>query len=97
MEQVIDCKGEAPSLRLRVRSCMEMRNIRSVSALQRKLSDAGVDISHQQLSRVVNNETQHLSIPLLNAIVGVLQVRVDELFALVPAQIAVAGRVAARS
>ncbi|WP_425953247.1 helix-turn-helix domain-containing protein [Ralstonia pseudosolanacearum] len=84
MDQVIDFQGEEPSLRLRVRSCMEKRNIRSVAALNRKLREAGVEISHQQLSRVVNNETQHLNIPLLNAMVRVLQCRVDELFALVP-------------
>ena len=65
---------------LRVRVCMAERGIRSVAALHRMLIDNGVEISHPQLLRVVDNRAHHLSVPVLNGILNVLGCRVDELF-----------------
>jgi hypothetical protein len=68
------------SIMLRVRVCMAERGIRSVAALHRLLIEAGVEISHPQLIRVVDNRAQHLNVALLNGLLNVLGCRVDELF-----------------
>lgn len=68
------------SITLRVRIRMAERGIRSVAALHRMLIEAGVDISHPQLIRVVDNRAQHLNVALLNGLLKVLDCRVDELF-----------------
>jgi Cro/C1-type HTH DNA-binding domain len=68
------------SIILRVRICMAERGIRSVAALHRLLIEAGVDISHPQLLRVVDNRAQHLNVALLNGLLKVLGCRVEELF-----------------
>ena len=68
------------SIMLRVRVCMAERGIRSVAALHRMLIEAGVEISHPQLIRVVDNRAQHLNVALLNGLLKVLGCRVDELF-----------------
>jgi hypothetical protein len=68
------------SIMLRVRVCMAERGIRSVAALHRLLIEAGVEISHPQLIRVVDNRAQHLNVALLNGLLKVLGCRVDELF-----------------
>jgi len=65
---------------LRVRVCMAERGIRSVAALHRLLIEAGVDISHPQLIRVVDNRAQHLSVALLNGFLKVFGCGVEELF-----------------
>ncbi len=65
---------------LRVRACMAERGIRSVAALHRMLIEAGVEISHPQLIRVVDNRAQHLNVALLNGLLNVLDCRIDELF-----------------
>lgn len=65
---------------LRVRVCMAERGIRSVAALHRLLIEAGVDISHPQLIRVVDNRALHLNVALLNGFLKVFGCRVDELF-----------------
>ncbi len=66
---------------LRVRVCMAERGIRSVAALHRLLIEAGVDISHPQLIRVVDNRAQHLNVALLNGFLKVFGCRVEDLFA----------------
>lgn len=68
------------SIILRVRVCMAERGIRSVAALHRLLIEAGVDISHPQLLRVVDNRAQHLNVALLNGLLNVLGCRVEDLF-----------------
>jgi hypothetical protein len=75
-----DTQTPSRSITLRVRVCMAERGIRSVAALHRLLIDAGVDISHPQLIRVVDNRAQHLNVALLNGLLTVLGCRVDELF-----------------
>lgn len=69
---------------LRVRICMAERGIRSVAALHRMLIDAGVDISHPQLLRVVDNRAQHLNVALLNGLLNVLSCRVEDLIGEAP-------------
>ncbi len=68
------------SIILRVRVCMAERGIRSVAALHRLLIEAGVDISHPQLIRVVDNRAQHLNVALLNGFLNVFGCRVEDLF-----------------
>lgn len=68
-----------PGIRLRARNCMADRGIRSVSELRRRLHQAGVEISHQQLSRHVDNKSEHLSVPLIKGLLQVFHCRVDEL------------------
>jgi hypothetical protein len=75
-----DTNSPERSIILRVRVCMAERGIRSVAALHRLLIDAGVNISHPQLLRVVDNRAQHLNVALLNGLLKVLGCRVEDLF-----------------
>ncbi|WP_368045636.1 helix-turn-helix domain-containing protein, partial [Escherichia coli] len=59
---------------------MAKRGIKSIAELNRQLQEEGVEISHQQLSRVVDNKAQHLSVALLAGLIKVLRCRIDELF-----------------
>jgi DNA-binding Xre family transcriptional regulator len=72
------------SIILRVRVCMAERGIRSVAALHRMLIEAGVEISHPQLLRVVDNRAQHLNVALLNGLLKVLSCRVEDLIGEAP-------------
>ena len=65
---------------LHVRALMADRNVRSVAALQRMLIAAGVDISNQQLNRIVDNRATLLNLTVINGLLKVLQCSVHELF-----------------
>ena len=65
---------------LNVRALMADRNIRSVAALQRMLIAAGVDISNQQLNRIVDNRATLLNLQVINGLLKVLDCSVHELF-----------------
>lgn len=65
---------------LHVRALMADRNIRSVAALQRMLIAAGVDISNQQLNRIVDNRATLLNLQVINGLLKVLRCSVHELF-----------------
>jgi hypothetical protein len=65
---------------LHVRTLMADRNIRSVAALQRLLIAAGVDISNQQLNRIVDNRAALLNLTVINGLLKVLKCSVHELF-----------------
>lgn len=65
---------------LNVRVLMADRNIRSVAALQRLLIAAGVDISNQQLNRIVDNRATLLNLDVVNGLLKVLRCSVHELF-----------------
>jgi DNA-binding Xre family transcriptional regulator len=65
---------------LNVRALMANRNVRSVAALQRMLISAGVDISNQQLNRIVDNRATLLNLQVINGLMKVLQCSVHELF-----------------
>ena len=65
---------------LHVRTLMASRNVRSVAALQRLLIAAGVDISNQQLNRIVDNRATLLNMTVINGLLKVLQCSVYELF-----------------
>lgn len=75
---------------LRIRVCMAERGIRSVAALNRKLKEVGIDISTQQLRRVVDNQTEHLSFPLLAGLISVFDCGLEALFVVPPGDQAVA-------
>lgn len=80
MGQLTEFEDESPAVELRVRVCMAKRGIKSIAELNRQLQEEGVEISHQQLSRVVDNKAQHLSVALLAGLIKVLRCRIDELF-----------------
>lgn len=65
---------------LHVRTLMANRNIRSVAALQRLLIATGVDISNQQLNRIVDNRATLLNLTVVNGLMKVLKCSVHELF-----------------
>jgi DNA-binding Xre family transcriptional regulator len=65
---------------LNIRALMADRNVRSVAALQRMLITAGVDISNQQLNRIVDNRATLLNLTVVNGLMKVLQCSVHELF-----------------
>jgi len=65
---------------LNIRALMADRNIRSVAALQRMLIAAGVDISNQQLNRIVDNRATLLNLTVVNGLLKVLKCSVHELF-----------------
>jgi len=65
---------------LNIRPLMADRNIRSVAALQRLLIAAGVEISNQQLNRIVDNRATLLNLSVVNGLLKVMQCSVHELF-----------------
>lgn len=72
MNAPVDFNPGLRVLQLRVRLCMARRGIRSVAELHRRLIAAGIEISHPQLIRVVDNKAKHWSVPLLNGLLQVL-------------------------
>ena len=73
-----------PTVRLcvaatRIRVHMARCGIRSVSALARKLNDVGVEISDSQLGRVLDNKSEHLSLPLFGGLMQILECQVADL------------------
>jgi transcriptional regulator with XRE-family HTH domain len=65
---------------LRVQVLMAEHDIRFVTDLWKRLSAMGVDISHSQLTRVVNNSTKSLSIDLLEGLATLFDCPVSSLF-----------------
>jgi transcriptional regulator with XRE-family HTH domain len=65
---------------LRVQVLMAEHDIRFVTELWKKLTAMGVDISHSQLTRVVNNSTKSLSIDLLEGMATLFDCPVSALF-----------------
>jgi hypothetical protein len=65
---------------LRVQVLMAEHDIRFVTDLWKKLTVMGIDISHSQLTRVVNNNTKTLSIDLLEGLATLFDCPVASLF-----------------
>jgi transcriptional regulator with XRE-family HTH domain len=65
---------------LRVQVLMAEHDIRFVTELWKRLTVLGVDISHSQLTRVVNNSTKSLSIDLLEGLATLFDCPVSSLF-----------------
>ncbi|NHZ43630.1 helix-turn-helix transcriptional regulator [Massilia sp. CCM 8693] len=65
---------------LRVQVLMAEHDIRFVTELWKRLSAMGVEISHSQLTRVVNNSTKSLSIDLLEGLASLFDCPVSALF-----------------
>jgi hypothetical protein len=65
---------------LRVQVLMAEHDIRFVTELWKRLSAMGVEISHSQLTRVVNNSTKSLSIDLLEGLATLFDCPVSALF-----------------
>ena len=79
MNAIVEIPAHVRSIELRVRERMARRGIRSVAELHRRLLAAGVEISHPQLIRIVDNAAKHLSVPLLNGLLQVLDCSVTEM------------------
>jgi transcriptional regulator with XRE-family HTH domain len=65
---------------LRVHVLMAEHDIRFVTELWKRLNVLGVEISHSQLTRVVNNSTKSLSIDLLEGLATLFDCPVASLF-----------------
>lgn len=65
---------------LRVNVLMAEHDIRFVTELWKRLTAMGVEISHSQLTRVVNNSTKSLSIDLLEGLATLFDCPVASLF-----------------
>ncbi|NHZ78020.1 helix-turn-helix domain-containing protein [Massilia sp. CCM 8695] len=65
---------------LRVQVLMAEHDIRFVTELWKRLTAMGVEISHSQLTRVVNNSTKSLSIDLLEGLASLFDCPVSALF-----------------
>ena len=65
---------------LRVQALMAEHEIRFVTDLWKRLAANGVEISHAQLTRVVNNSTKSLSIDLLEGLAALFDCPVASLF-----------------
>jgi len=65
---------------LRVNVLMAEHDIRFVTELWKRLTAMGVEISHSQLTRVVNNSTKSLSIDLLEGLATLFDCPVSSLF-----------------
>jgi hypothetical protein len=65
---------------LRVHVLMAEHDIRFVTELWKRLTAMGVEISHSQLTRVVNNSTKSLSIDLLEGLATLFDCPVSRLF-----------------
>ena len=68
------------TVRLAIKERMGARGVTSVVALHALLREAGVRISHSQLTRIVNNESELLNLAVVNGLMTVLRCDADELF-----------------
>lgn len=82
MNTLVDFNPEVRGIELRIRQCMARRGIRSVAELHRMLIAIGVEISHPQLIRIVDNKAQHWSVPVLNGLLVVLACTTADLIGL---------------
>jgi hypothetical protein len=70
----------ARRLRLAIKEQMAARGVASVVALHAMLREAGVEISHSQLTRIVNNESELLNLAVVGGLMTVLRCDAAELF-----------------
>ena len=68
------------TVRLAIKEQMTLRGVTSVVALHALLREAGVEISHSQLTRIVNNESELLNLAVVNGLMTVLRCDADALF-----------------
>jgi hypothetical protein len=67
-------------LRLAIKEQMAARGIGSVVALHALLREIDIDISHSQLTRIVNNESELLNRTVLDGLLTVLRCDAADLF-----------------
>ncbi len=72
---------EPMTFRWRLRVMMAERGIRTVTELRRRLESLGVEISTQQLNRIVTDLPQRLNTDLFAALLTVLRCTPNDLFA----------------
>lgn len=64
---------------LHVRELMAARGVRSVAALQRMLIASGVEISNQQLIRIIDNTSTRLNMDVINGLMNIFKCTVFDL------------------
>jgi hypothetical protein len=64
---------------LHIRELMASRGVRSVAALQRMLIASGVDISNQQLIRIIDNTSTRLNMDVVNGLLNIFKCPVYDL------------------
>lgn len=74
-------KSPRPHLESRIRVRMAESGIRSVAALKRQLSKCGVTISDAQLGRLVDGKVEHVSMPVLEGLLGIFGCQLGDLYA----------------
>jgi hypothetical protein len=67
-------------LKWRTRVVMAERDIRSVSALCRKLSALGVEISESQLGRIIDGKSSHFNSAVVGGLLAALDCGLTDLF-----------------
>lgn len=77
-----------PTVRLvwRVRLLMLKHDIRSVSALARRLHDLGVDISIAQLGRLIDGKNKLWNQQVIEGLLSIFECSLDEMFETVEAK-----------
>ena len=71
--------GDRRRIILHVRELMAARGVRSVAALQRMLIASGVDISNQQLIRIIDNTSTRLNMDVINGLMNIFKCTVFDL------------------
>lgn len=64
---------------LHVRELMAARGVRSAAALQRMLIASGVEISNQQLIRIIDNTSTRLNMDVINGLMNIFKCTVFDL------------------
>jgi len=59
---------------------MAQRDIKTAVALHALLRENGVDISHSQLTRILNNDAELLNVNVINGLLTVLRCDTSDLF-----------------
>ena len=65
---------------LRAKELMAQRDIKTAVALHALLRENGVDISHSQLTRILNNDAELLNVNVINGLLTVLRCDTSDLF-----------------
>lgn len=66
-------------LQWRARVVMAERGVRSVSALRRKLSELGIEISDAQLGRIIDGRSSHFNSVVIAGLLTVLDCGLNDL------------------
>lgn len=77
--------GGVPRIRVKARAVAVDRGYRFDTALLKALKQRGIEVSGSKLSRFLNNQLEHLDLPLLEALMSLLQCQLSDLLEVTPA------------